>query len=136
MLQRLTVANVYVLDQERAKSFYVDTLGFELREDMKLEDFRWLTVGPKGQPEMHIALMALRVSSLMPQAAVDALRTIIETSGMPAGVFESADCRKTYEELKTKGVKFDSPPKDEPYGIECMARDDSGNWFSIVQPAK
>ena len=49
MIQRLSHTTVYVLDQDRAKGFYVDKLGFEVRNDMNLGAFRWLTVGPKGQ---------------------------------------------------------------------------------------
>ena len=45
--QPLNHVNVFVLDQERAKAFYTETLGFELRNDADLDGFRWLTVGPR-----------------------------------------------------------------------------------------
>ena len=45
-----------------------------------------------------------------------------------------ADCRKTYEELKAKGVEFIQPPEDRPYGVEALMRDNSGNWMVLVEP--
>ncbi len=33
MISRLNHVNVFVLDQDRAKTFYTETLGFELRND-------------------------------------------------------------------------------------------------------
>jgi len=51
-----------------------------------------------------------------------------------AGVFNTDDCRGTYEELKAKGVQFLSEPVERPYGIEAVFKDNSGNWFSLTQP--
>ena len=50
-----------------------------------------------------------------------------------AGVFETDDCQKTYDELVAKGVEFTQPPTEQFYGIEAMGKDNSGNWFSLVQ---
>ena len=58
MIKRLSHATIYVKDQDRAKAFYVDKLGFVVRTDQKMGDFRWLTVGPKDQPDMEIVLMS------------------------------------------------------------------------------
>ena len=44
------------------------------------------------------------------------------------------DCRKTYEELRAKGVEFIQPPEERPYGVEAVARDNSGNWMVLVEP--
>jgi len=48
-------------------------------------------------------------------------------------VLETADIARDYEELTAKGVRFQQPPQDRPYGKEAILRDDSGNWFSLVQ---
>ncbi|HSR96087.1 MAG TPA: VOC family protein, partial [Kofleriaceae bacterium] len=48
-------------------------------------------------------------------------------------IFTTEDCRGTYEELKAKGVSFVREPKEMPYGIEALMRDDSGNFFSLTQ---
>src|SRR5207253_6327413 len=57
MIQKVSHMVVYVLDQQRAYDFYVNKLGFDVRTDAKMGDFRWLTVGPKGQPDLEITLM-------------------------------------------------------------------------------
>jgi uncharacterized glyoxalase superfamily protein PhnB len=43
------------------------------------------------------------------------------------------DCRKTYEDLRDKGVEFIQPPEERPYGVEAGARDNSGNWMVLVE---
>ena len=52
MLKRILHVNVFVLDQDRAKDFYTQKLGFEVRTDTTMDGFRWLTVGLKGQPDL------------------------------------------------------------------------------------
>ena len=49
------------------------------------------------------------------------------------GVLAVDDCRKTYEELKGKGVEFVSEPTERPYGVEAVMKDPFGNWFSLTQ---
>jgi predicted enzyme related to lactoylglutathione lyase len=133
MIQRISHASVFVLDQERAKAFYTEKLGFEVRTDATLGDFRWLTVSPKGQPDFELVLMALRPSPMMDEATVKTIRGLVEHGKLGAGVLETADCKKTYEELSARGVEFVQPPTERPYGIEALLKDDSGNWFSMTQ---
>jgi predicted enzyme related to lactoylglutathione lyase len=64
------------------------------------------------------------------------IRSLIEDGAFGVGVFETDDCQKTYEELAAKGVEFFQPPIEQLYGVEAMGKDDSGNWFSLVQRAK
>jgi predicted enzyme related to lactoylglutathione lyase len=125
--------SVYVLDQDRAKAFYTEKLGFEVREDQTMGEFRWLTVSPKGQPDLEIVLMPLRPGHMMDEATVKTMRGLVEAGRFGAGVLETDDCKRTYEELKTKGVQFSQPPTERPYGIEALLKDDSGNWFSMTQ---
>jgi predicted enzyme related to lactoylglutathione lyase len=133
MIQRLSHTSVYVLDQDRAKAFYTEKLGFDLREDQRMGDFRWLTVAPKGQKELEIVLMPLRPSPMMDEGTCNALRSLVEKGTFGAGVLETDDCQKTFDDLVAKGVEFRQPPQSRPYGIEALLRDDSGNWFSVVQ---
>ena len=134
MIQRLSHVSIYVLDQDAAYDFYVNKLGFDVRTDQKMDNgFRWLTVSPKGQPSLEIALMPTTPSPMMDQETSEALRTLIRKGVVAGGVFETADCQKTYEELKAKGVEFSSPPTERFYGIECLMKDNSGNWFSVTQ---
>jgi predicted enzyme related to lactoylglutathione lyase len=53
---------------------------------------------------------------------------------MPGFGLSTDDCRATYEALVAKGVEFLQPPAERPYGIEALARDNSGNWLVIVEP--
>lgn len=134
MIQKLSHATIYVLDQQEAHDFYVDKLGFEVRMDQTMEGgFRWLTVGPKTQPELEIILMPSGSSPMMDAAAAAKLQDLIRAGKMGTGVFATDDCQKTYEELKAKGVEFIQPPTERFYGIEAVLKDNSGNWFSLTQ---
>jgi predicted enzyme related to lactoylglutathione lyase len=133
MIQRMSHTSVYVLDQDRAKAFYTEKLGFDLKEDQRMGDFRWLTVAPKGQKELEVVLMPLRPSPMMDEATCSTLRALVEKGTFGAGVLETDDCQKTFDDLKARGVTFVQPPQKRPYGIEALMKDDSGNWFSVVQ---
>jgi extradiol dioxygenase family protein len=94
--------------------------------------FRWLTVSPKGQPDLQIILMKVDGLNIPPDVATT-LKSLVEKGGLNGGVLQVDDCRATYEELKAKGVEFLSPPADRFYGVEAILKDNSGNWFSINQ---
>jgi len=132
MIKNVSHMNVFVLDQDRAKAFYTEKLGFEVRSDATLDGFRWLTVGPAGQPDLNI-LLAAPAPPMFSEEDAAALRSLIAKGVMPAGVIETDDCRRTYEELSAKGVTFLQEPAERPYGVEALLRDDSGNWFSLNQ---
>ncbi len=133
MITRISHVNLFVLDQERAKTFYTEQLGFVVRNDSVLDGFRWLTVGPKDQPDVAV-LLAYPSPPMFSQEDAETLRDLVAKGALGGGVLETNDCRATYEELKGKGVTFLQEPADRPYGIEALFRDDSGNWFSLTQP--
>jgi catechol 2,3-dioxygenase-like lactoylglutathione lyase family enzyme len=134
MIQRLSHTTIYVLDQDAAKDFYVNKLGFEVRMDASMDNgFRWLTVSSKVQPDLQIILMKVDGPNMQPDVAA-ALRDLLTRGKLGGGVLQTSDCRKTYEELKAKGVEFASPPKDQFYGVEAIMKDNSGNWFSMTEP--
>jgi catechol 2,3-dioxygenase-like lactoylglutathione lyase family enzyme len=132
MIDKLNHVNVFVLDQDRAKLFYTETLGFEVRSDTTLDGFRWLTVGPKGQPDLAI-LLAYPAPPMFSAEDAETVRALVAKGSLGGGVFTTGDCQKTYEELSAKGVTFLQEPAERPYGIEALFRDDSGNWFSLTQ---
>jgi catechol 2,3-dioxygenase-like lactoylglutathione lyase family enzyme len=136
MIQRMSHTTVWVLDQERALDFYVGKLGFEVRTDQNLGGFRWLTVGPKAQKELELILMKVATGPMVDEATAAGLRSLVEKGALGPGIFETDDCQKTYDELSAKGVSFRGPPRQMPYGIEAVLKDDSGNWFSVVQRPK
>ena len=132
MISRLNHVNVFVLDQDRAKAFYTEKLGFELRNDAVLDGFRWLTVGPKEQPDLNI-LLAYPGPPMFSGEDAETVRALVAKGSLGGGVFETPDCRATYEELSGRGVTFLQEPADRPYGVEALFRDDSGNWFSLTE---
>jgi len=134
MITKLSHATIYVNDQNQALEFYTQKLGFEVRTDFPMEGgFRWLTVGSKGQPDLEIILYAVASGGMMDEAAANHLRAVLDKGLMGAGVFETNDCKATYEDLKSKGVEFIQPPQDRPYGVEALFKDGCGNWFSLTQ---
>ena len=133
MLQKLSHVTVWVLDQDRAHDFYTGKLGFEVRTDQRLGGFRWLTVGPKGQRDLELVLLPVSPGPMLDADGAKQLREIVGKGALCVGVLETDDCKATYEELKAKGVVFHSSPQERPYGIEAVLRDDSGNYFSVVQ---
>ena len=131
-----------MLDQDGAEEFYTDKLGFEVRTDVVMgpvcaDDtgaFRWLTVGPKGQPDVEIILADCGMGQ--DAATADQIRALVAKGALGTGVMATDDCRATYEELSARGVVFLQEPAERPYGIEAVFRDDSGNWFSLTQAAE
>src|SRR3954465_5907316 len=108
MIQRLSHTTIYVLDQERAKAFYTEKLGFEIRAEQTMGTFRWLTVAPKGQTDLEIVLMPVGGGPTLDERAREALTGLISSGKLGAAVFETHDCRKTYAELQARGVVFKS----------------------------
>jgi uncharacterized glyoxalase superfamily protein PhnB len=133
---RITTAQVWVHDQDEALAFYTDKLGFEVRADVTLPElgnFRWLTVGPAGQPDVSIVLMAVPGAPVMDESTAEQVRTLM-AKGFAGTVFlTTADCRASYEELKARGVEFVEAPEERPYGIDSGFRDPSGNSFRLTQ---
>ena len=137
MITSLSHTTVYVLDQDAALAFYRDQMGFEVRMDATMDTgFRWLTVGPKAQPGMEIVLMKVAEGPMCDAATAATLRDLVRKGTFGIGVFEADDCRKTYAELKARGVEFVSPPEEKFYGVEAVGKDNSGNWFSMTQRLK
>lgn len=132
MITGLSHATVYVLDQESAKAFYTEKLGFEVRTDVTMDEFRWLTVGPKDQPDLEIILASIGPPMFDPETA-EQVRALVAKGALGTGVMRTPDCRATFEALSARGVTFLQEPAERPYGIEAVFRDDSGNWFSLTQ---
>ncbi|WP_172386053.1 VOC family protein [Streptomyces sp. MNP-20] len=134
MIKGLAISTIWVLDQDRAKEFYTQKLGLEVRTDMTLGEggMRFLTVGAKDQPEVMIALMVPGGAGMDAESA-EALRKLVGKGTLGAAL-STDDIHGDYEKLKARGVEFLQEPQERPYGIEAIFRDDSGNWFSFTQP--
>jgi len=133
MITNINLVTVYCLDQDKARDFYVDTLGFEAHTDITMgEGFRWLTVRHPNQPELEVTLMT--PGPPLDAEAADFIRRQLEKGGMGGLGLRVDDCRKTFEELSAKGVTFLQEPSDRPYGVEAVMRDTTGNWLVLVEP--
>jgi catechol 2,3-dioxygenase-like lactoylglutathione lyase family enzyme len=133
MITNVSLVNVFCLDQDKARDFYVDVLGFELRTDVTAgEGFRWVTVGHPSQPELDLTLMT--PGPPMDAEAADFLRRQLQKGQMGGVGLQVDDCRKTHAELVAKGVEFVQEPAERPYGVEAVMRDVSGNWLVLVEP--
>src|SRR5688572_10235010 len=105
MITKQSHSTIYVTDQDRAKAFYTEKLGFEVRDDAKMGNFRWLTVGPKAQPDTRIILFGIQPSMFMTEEHAGMLKKLVEAGAIGGGVLECEDIRREYEELSAKGVK-------------------------------
>ncbi len=135
-MYKIANAQVWVHDQDEALEFYTQKLGMEVRSDVtmaELGDFRWLTVGPVGQPDFAITLMAIPGPPVMTEETAAQVRELM-AKGFAGTVFLTTDdCKATYEELRTRGVEFTETPEERPYGIDAGFRDPSGNSFRLTQ---
>jgi uncharacterized glyoxalase superfamily protein PhnB len=133
---RIATTQLWVHDQDEALSFYTDKLGMEVRADVTLPemgDFRWLTVGPVGQPEIAIVLMAIPGAPVMDDETKAQVEELMG-KGFAGTVFLTTDdCQAAYEELVARGVEFVEAPEQRPYGIDAGFRDPSGNHFRLTQ---
>jgi catechol 2,3-dioxygenase-like lactoylglutathione lyase family enzyme len=133
MITNISLVTLYVTDQDKAKDFYVNTLGFVETTDQTMGDFRWVTVAHPNQREVEVTLMLPRGGPLDDEMAEAVERSLAK--GRMGGLgLRVDDCRKTYDELSAKGVEFPQPPEDRPYGVEAVMRDNSGNWLVLVEP--
>lgn len=132
MITNVSLATVWVTDQDAAKAFYIDKLGFVEHTDVTLGDgYRWCSVVHPDHPEMQLTL-TLPGPPLDEEDAA-AFRRMLDKGSLSAVGLATDDCRKTHEELAARGVEFIQEPADRPYGVEAILRDNSGNWLVLVE---
>jgi uncharacterized glyoxalase superfamily protein PhnB len=133
---KISTAHLWVHDQDEALEFYTQKLGFEVRADAsfpELGSFRWLTVGPAGQENISVVLMAIPGPPVMDEETAEKVRELM-SKGFAGTVFLATDdCRASYEELKSRGVEFTEEPEERPYGIDSGFRDPSGNSIRLTE---
>jgi catechol 2,3-dioxygenase-like lactoylglutathione lyase family enzyme len=129
-------AQLWVDDQDEALAFWTEKVGMEVRADVtvpEMGDFRWLTVGAPGQPEVSIVLMPVLPHPMLDEGTKEQLRDLVG-KGFAGTIFLTTDdVEKSYEELMARGVEFVELPEKRPYGIDCSFRDPSGNHVRLTQ---
>jgi uncharacterized glyoxalase superfamily protein PhnB len=133
---KISNAQLWVHDQDEALAFWTEKVGMEVRSDVTLEemgDFRWLTVGPPGQEDVTIVLMAIPGPPVMDTETAGKVGELM-AKGFAGTVFlTTEDVRADYEAMKARGVEFSEAPEERPYGIDSGFRDPSGNSIRLTQ---
>ncbi len=130
----LTFSQCFVLihDPELALTFYRDTLGLELRNDVARGDFRWITVGAASQPDVAIVLTNYLNGS---PADSEALEALLAKGALNGVHFYTDDLDATFEQLLASDAEIVQEPTDQPWGTrDCAVRDPSGNLVRLDQP--
>ncbi|MGE5407791.1 MAG: VOC family protein [Syntrophothermus sp.] len=133
---RISNAQLWVHDQEEALAFYTEKVGMEVRADVtlpELDGFRWLTVGPAGQEDVSIVLMAIPGPPVMDETTAAEVGNLMAKGFCGTVFLTTDDCQADYEELRSRGVEFTEAPEQRPYGIDSGFRDPSGNSIRLTQ---
>ena len=133
---RIANAQLWVHDQDEALAFYTERLGWEVRSDVTIAEmgnFRWLAVGPVGQEDFSVVLMAIPGPPVFEPETTEQVRQLTAKGAAGTIFLTTEDCRATYEELKGRGVEFVDTPEERPYGIDASFRDPSGNHIRLTQ---
>jgi catechol 2,3-dioxygenase-like lactoylglutathione lyase family enzyme len=132
MINNISLVTLWVTDQDEAKEFYVDHLGFVEHTDVRMGDgFRWVTVVHPAHPELEVTLMV--PGPPLDEDLAQAVQRALAKGSMGGFGLSTDDCRGEYERLSARGVEFVQPPSDRPYGVEAVMRDNSGNWLVLVE---
>ncbi|MDK8531069.1 VOC family protein [Corynebacterium marquesiae] len=125
------MASVPVDGVARAHDFYVNTLGFRVKNDVTHGDFRWLTVtNTEGEGNTELLLEPKGHPAAKDYAAA------LKADGIPVTQFLSADVEAEYKELSDKGVKFTMEPTDIGPSIIAVFDDTVGNLIQLVELKK
>jgi catechol 2,3-dioxygenase-like lactoylglutathione lyase family enzyme len=136
MLKQLSTVSVWVHDQDDALAFYTGKLGLELRDDVtvpEMGNFRWIAVGPAGQADVGIALLAIPGPPVFDADTHAQIGALVAKGAIGGLFFSTDDCKASYEDLRSRGVEFLQEPTQQPYGIDAAFRDPSGNQIRMVQ---
>ena len=134
MLKRITHTFIHVLDQDEALDFYVGKLGMVVSTDADLGFMRWLTVTLPDQPDLELGLM-LPGPPAYDDATAEEIRELVAKGAAGGGViFQTDDCRATFEKLQAAGVEVTQEPTERFYGTDCAVRDPFGNPIRITPP--
>jgi predicted enzyme related to lactoylglutathione lyase len=127
---QITLASIFVEDQDHALAFYTSVLGFEKKHDIPMGQFRWLTVSsPEGAAGVELVLepMAFPPARTYQKALYEA--------GIPATAFMTSDISNEFKKLKSLNVRFRGEPTSMGPVTIVLFEDTCGNLINLVQPA-
>lgn len=121
-------------DQNEALAFYRDVLGLEVRIDAEYEGMRWVTVGPKAQPDFNIVLEPPTANPNASPQDKKMMSELLANGMLRAVIFATDDCDATFEHVCRAGAEVLQEPMDQGYGVrDCAFRDPSGNMVRFSQ---
>ncbi|WP_228718431.1 VOC family protein [Kitasatospora acidiphila] len=124
----IALTSLLVRDYDEAIAFYVNTLGFELREDSPRADGgRWVVVAPEGAES---GLLLAR-----PSKPEQVARIGDQTGGRVGWFLYTDDFAAAYARMRAAGVRFLEEPREEPYGTVAVFEDLYGNRWDLLEPA-
>ncbi len=126
MIDAVATVCIFVTDQDRAKAFYTDTLGFELRQDSPMGESRWIAVAPKGA-RTEVILYKMDQNW-------EHYRSVMGKS--QAITFNVTDIAGLRDDLKAKGVRITQEPDPQPWGTYMMILDQDNNALLMVEEPK
>ncbi|HET7815635.1 MAG TPA: VOC family protein [Candidatus Baltobacteraceae bacterium] len=117
------IVTVYVADQDRAKKFYTEQLGWDVRDDQPMgPDMRWLAVVPKGA--QTAVVLCKGFGDWTPE----------KVGGHQGIALEVDDVFKEAEALKKNGVEFAEEPSVQYFGGWASFKDSEGNIIGMHSP--
>ncbi|GLY68414.1 putative glyoxalase/bleomycin resistance protein [Amycolatopsis taiwanensis] len=121
-------------DPEASLAFYRDALGFEVRNDVGQGTMRWITIGPKGQPDTSIVLTPPAVTPDITDDERHAITEMMAKGTYAAVNLATPDLDDTFERVQASGAEVVQKPTEQPYGIrDCAFRDPAGNLVRIQE---
>ena len=127
MDQKLALATLVVAEYDEAILFYTTQLGFQLIEDIPLDDGkRWVVVKPPGHGT---------ASLLLAKAANSAqIKSIGNQTGGRVFLFlHTDDFWRDYHRMIESGVIFKEKPREEAYGTVAVFEDLYGNLWDLLE---
>ncbi len=126
MIDAIATVCIFVKDQDRAKAFYTEKLGFELRQDSPMGESRWIAVAPKGA-RTEVILYKMDENW-------EHYRSVLGKS--QALTFNVTDMTALHADLKAKGVRITQEPDPQPWGTYMMISDEDDNGLLMVEPPR
>ena len=125
---RIYVTSVFVDDQRKALAFYTDVLGFELKQDVPVGEFSWLTVTAPGEPDGTELLL-----EPAGHPAVAPYRAALKADGIPLASFQVQDLAAEHARLVDLGVVFTQAPVDAGEVRIAVLDDTCGNLVQLIE---
>lgn len=132
-MKKVTHVTLMVADQQEAKDWYTEKLGWRVVADMPFpgdDSNRWVTIAPPDQTEVEVVLQP---PAWGPEGDAESRAALIGKA--PGFVIATEDCRAEVERLRSRGVQIMMEPMEEPWGISAMILDLYGHAHNLLQPA-